>query len=209
MGTYTVEQFKGMARTFHGYAAPGILVGGFMVTLARSMLPPGTLFEALVETPKCLPDAVQLLTPCSTGNRWMKVLDLGRYAVTLCDKFTGEGWRVSIDVERLKAWPEIRAWFLKLKPKKSQDTERLFQEIEEAGESVLSLQAVQVDGTWRSREESGGIAICPRCGEAYPEQHGDVCRACAGPNPYAGSVRHGEESSSSVPGRMHPSRRPG
>ena len=71
-----------------------------------------------METAKCLPDAVQILTPCSTGNRWMKVLDLGRYAVTLYDKFTGEGWRVHMDGARLEAWPEIRSWFLKLKPKK-------------------------------------------------------------------------------------------
>jgi hypothetical protein len=37
------------------------------------------------------PDAVQILTPCTVGNGWMRILNLGRYAVTLNDKFTGEG----------------------------------------------------------------------------------------------------------------------
>lgn len=189
IGPYTFEQFKDLAQTFHGYPAPGLLIGGFMVALAQSRLPQGTFFEALVETPKCLPDAVQLLTPCSTGNRWMKVLHFGRYAVTLYDKFSGEGWRVHIDVPRLEAWPEIRSWFLKLEPKKRQDTARLFREIKEAGESYLGLRRVRIDPSWLGKEESGNIAICPVCGEAYPEGHGDVCRGCASGEPFERGLR--------------------
>jgi formylmethanofuran dehydrogenase subunit E len=189
IGPYTLDQFKEMALAFHGYPAPGLLIGGVMVAMAQSKLPPDTLFEALVETSKCLPDAVQLLTPCSTGNRWMKVLDLGRFAVTLYDKFTGEGWRVHIDEKRLEAWPEIRAWFLKLKPKKSQDTARLFREIGEAGESYLAVQPVQIHPSWLGKKESGSIAICPVCGEAYPEGHGAVCRGCADGEPFERSLR--------------------
>ncbi|MCK9241549.1 formylmethanofuran dehydrogenase subunit E family protein, partial [Desulfocurvus sp.] len=130
IGQYTFEEFKEIARKFHGYPAPGLLIGGFMVEEAKSRLPEGTLFEALVESGKCLPDAVQLLTLCSTGNNWMKVENLGRYAVSLYDKHTGQGWRVAVDPARLEAWPEIRSWFMKLKPKREQDTERLFAEIE-------------------------------------------------------------------------------
>lgn len=189
IGRYTFEEFKDLARSFHGYPAPGLLIGGFMVSLARSRLPKDTLFETLVETSKCLPDAVQILTPCSTGNRWMKVLDLGRYAVTLYDKFTGEGWRVHMDTTRLEAWPEIRSWFLKLKPKKDQDTARLFQEIEEAGPSYLGLQHVRIDPSWLGKKESGGIATCPVCGEAYPEKHGATCRGCADGEPFERGLR--------------------
>ncbi len=36
-------------------------------------LPPDILFNSLCETNKCLPDAVQLLTPCTVGNGWLKV----------------------------------------------------------------------------------------------------------------------------------------
>jgi len=36
---------------------------------------PGSEADAIVETLRCLPDAVQLFTPCSLGNGWMRVLD--------------------------------------------------------------------------------------------------------------------------------------
>ena len=67
IGAYTFSQFHGIAEEFHGCAAPGLLIGGYMVELAKGMLPEGTLFEAVAETSKCLPDAVQLLSLCSTG----------------------------------------------------------------------------------------------------------------------------------------------
>ena len=105
IGAYTFEEFRRLAENFHGYAAPGLLVGGYMVELAKRHLPPGTLFEAVVESGKCLPDAVQLLTVCSTGNNRLKIHNLGRYAVSLFDKHTGEGVRVSIDPATLDQYP--------------------------------------------------------------------------------------------------------
>ncbi|GKT28562.1 trehalose-binding protein, partial [Aduncisulcus paluster] len=101
-------------------------------------------FDAVVETGKCLPDAVQILTLCSYGNGWMKVIKLGRYALSLYDKYTGKGVRINIDTEKLENWPEIKAWFLKLKPKKEQDTDKLFAEICEAGPSLCSITPVQI-----------------------------------------------------------------
>lgn len=83
IGNYTFNEFRQLAENFHGYAAPGLLVGGYMVEKARKELPKGTLFEAVVESAKCLPDAVQLLTPCSIGNQRLKILNLGRYALSL------------------------------------------------------------------------------------------------------------------------------
>ena len=125
IGSYTFQEFKRLAENFHGYAAPGLLIGGYMVEMAKARIPEGTLFEAVVETRKCLPDAVQLLTLCSAGNNWMKVHNLGRYAVSLFDKHTGEGVRVSVDPAKLDAFPEIRGWFLKEKPKREQEPELL------------------------------------------------------------------------------------
>ena len=81
IGPYTFEAFKERAADFHGYPAPGLLIGGYMVAMAQRALPEGILFEAVVETKKCLPDAVQLLTLCSMVNNWMKVINLGKYAV--------------------------------------------------------------------------------------------------------------------------------
>ncbi|MCF8036841.1 MAG: trehalose-binding protein [Desulfobacteraceae bacterium] len=184
IGKYTFSEFSELARSFHGYPAPGLLIGGYMVEAAKAKLPEGTLFEAVVETGKCLPDAVQLLSLCSTGNNWMKVIHLGRYALTLYDKYTCEGWRVCIDPDKLGAFPEIRDWFLKRKTKSEQDTDKLFAEIEAAGDRCLSITPVKVRQRDVKKAEMGEIAICPVCREAYPEKDGSICRGCQGEAPY-------------------------
>lgn len=184
IGPYSFEEFKRLAENFHGYAAPGLLVGGYMVELAKRHLPEDTLFEAVVESRKCLPDAVQLLTLCSTGNNWMKVHNLGRYAVSLFDKHTGEGVRVSIDPARLAAFPEIEAWFLKKKPKKDQDEARLLREIEAAGESLCKVEAVTIKRRFLGHSHMKEIGVCALCGEAYPTDDGPICRGCQGEAPY-------------------------
>ncbi|MEF2144056.1 MAG: FmdE family protein [Desulfovibrionaceae bacterium] len=199
IGPYTFEEFKQKAKDFHGYPAPGLLIGGYMVEAARSLLPKDILFEAIVETGKCLPDAVQILTPLSTGNSWMKVVNLGRYALSLYDKYTGEGHRIFVDTNRLDAWPEIKAWFLKLKPKQEQDSARLFQEIEEAGHTICSTHPVRIPKRFFHKHGMREIRVCPACNEAYPASDGGICRGCQGEAPYAGSWQEpgtdGEERS--------------
>lgn len=182
--SYTFEEFKNKAAAFHGYPAPGLLIGGYMVARAKSMLPEGTLFDAVCETSKCLPDAVQLLSLCSIGNGWMKIVNLGRYAVTLYDKYTGQGVRVWIDTDKLEQWPEIKCWLLKLKPKKEQDSDKLFEEIEQAGHNLCSWAEVQVSERFMKHASMGSIGICPACSEPYPTRDGAVCRGCQGEAPY-------------------------
>lgn len=184
IGSYSFADFKRLAENFHGYAAPGLLIGGYMVELAKRHIPEGTLFEVVVESRKCLPDAVQLLTLCSAGNGWMKIHNLGRYAVSLFDKYTGEGVRVSIDPVKLAAFPEIEAWFLKKKPKKEQDEERLLWEIETAGESYCKVEKVTVKRRFLGHAHMEDIGLCSQCGEAYPTGDGPICRGCQGEAPY-------------------------
>lgn len=123
IGSRTHEEFMEEARAFHGYPAPGLIIGGYMVELAKRHMPEGVLYDAVSETAHCLPDAVQLLTPCTFGNGWLRVLPFGIYAVTLYDKATGEGVRVELDNDKLEPYDAIRSWFLKERPKKEQDTE--------------------------------------------------------------------------------------
>lgn len=184
IGQYSFSEFKELARSFHGYPAPGLLIGGYMVEAVKQKLPEGTLFEAVVETAKCLPDAVQLLTLCSTGNGWMRVTNLGRYAVTLYDKYTYNGWRAAIDLKKIEAYPEIKAWFLKEKTKQEQDKDRLYAEIEAAGDKYLALTPVNVRPQYLKKKPSSPIIICPICHEAYPKNDGAICRGCQGNNPY-------------------------
>ena len=85
------------------------------------------LFDAVCETRNCLPDAVQLLTPCTIGNGWLKVVNVGRFALNLYDKYEGKGVRVFMDPVKVADWPEINTWYLKLKPKKEQDSALLLE----------------------------------------------------------------------------------
>jgi formylmethanofuran dehydrogenase subunit E len=176
--SYTFKEFVEKVKAFHGYGAPGVLIGGFMVDLAYHHLPEEGLFDALCETPKCLPDAIQLLTPCTVGNSWLVVLNLGRYAMTLYDKTTGKGVRVFIDPVKLEAWPEIKAWFFKLKKKKEQDVALLMKEIEEAGSDICSVQHVIVADRIVEKPHRPGFALCPRCKESYPAADGPICLGC-------------------------------
>ena len=157
-----------------------------MVHAAMSRIPKGIVFDALCETPTCLPDAIQLLTSCTIGNGWLKVINLGRFALSLYDKYQGSGCRVFLDTGKLENWPEIKAWFLKLKPKNEQDTELLISQIKEAGMELCGVCPIQIKPEFLKKRSKGKIAVCPSCGEAYPLQDGDVCRACQGGSPYVG-----------------------
>ena len=185
IGPYTFEEFKAKAAAFHGYPAPGLLIGGYMVELARRHMPEGTLFDCVIETGKCLPDAVQILTPCTIGNGWARILNLGRYALNMFDKRTGVGVRVWLDLEKMEPYGEIKAWFLKLKKKSEQDTDKLFQEIEAAGEHLCSVAPVQMQQRSLGHKGMGRVGVCPICAEAYPGHDGAICRGCQGEAPYA------------------------
>ncbi|MDR2745599.1 MAG: formylmethanofuran dehydrogenase subunit E family protein [Desulfovibrio sp.] len=184
IGPHTFAEFRKLTEKFHGCAAPGILLGGRMVTAARSALPEGALFEALVETRSCLPDAVQMLTPCSAGNGRLHVINHGKMALSLFDKYSGRGVRCFIDPSRLGPWPEIRAWFMKEKSKEQQDGALLEREIEEAGTSFMALADMLVDSSFLGKKSSGPVVLCPCCGESYPRGHGDKCLLCQGETPF-------------------------
>lgn len=184
IGTYSYEEYLHLVESFHGSLAPGLIIGGFMVDLALKHLPDGEFFDAVCETPACLPDAVQILTPCTIGNGWLTVLNFGRFAVTLFEKYGGEGVRVYLDTKKLEAWPEVRDWYFKRKKKQDQNAERLMAQIKEAGQRLLSLQRVRIEPEKIRRKNKGPIGICPRCGEAYPLKDGESCRSCQGETPY-------------------------
>ncbi len=196
IGELTFEEFKAKAAEFHGYPAPGLLIGAYMVEMAKREMPEGTLFEAVVETHKCLPDAVQMLTLCSTGNSWMRVNNLGRYALIMFDKFTGQGVRVWLDATKMEKFPETRAWLLKERPKKDQDTELLFREIKEAGDSTCSMERIVVPEKYLGHKHMRVIGLCPVCGEAYPTNDGAICRGCQGEITYVSLDRRSLSQSS-------------
>jgi len=174
------EAFLEEVKAFHGYPAPGVLLGGKMIETAYRHLPPEGIFDVLCETPKCLPDAVQLLTPCTFGNGWLTVVNVGRFALTFYEKEGGKGIRVFVDPQKLEPVPELKAWFLKLKPKQEQDTRLLLSQIREKGSEILRVQEVQVAQDLLVRKRRGLLGVCPACGEGYPLADGPRCRVCSG-----------------------------
>ena len=180
---YTFDEYIEVVRKFHSYPAPGVLIGGFMVELAYRNLPEGGLFDAISETDKCLPDSVQLLTPCTVGNGWLRVMKTGRFALIVYDKTTGDGIRVYIDISKLDKWPEIKGWFLQTKPKKEQDSVLLLKQIGEAGTGILSFQKIKIEIS-SLKSKHGKTSICPQCKESYPSSDGEICLGCQGHIPY-------------------------
>jgi len=186
--TYSYEEYLHLVKSFHGTLAPGLIIGGFIVDLAMKHLPDGELFDAVCETSVCLPDAVQILTPCTIGNGWLSIVPFGKFAITLYEKYSGKGVRVFLDTKKLESWPEVRDWYLKKKKKHDQDSNLLMTQIKEAGHSLLGIQQVQVEPEKVRRKKMGPVGICSVCGEAYPARDGGQCRNCQGDTPYTNVV---------------------
>lgn len=173
-----------MVEGFHGHMAPGVLLGGIMVDLAYRHLPEEGLFDSVCETSTCLPDAIQILTPCSVGNGWLKIVDSGRFALTLYDKNKGDGVRVFLASHLIEPASQLFNWFFRVVPKSEQDYDLLIKEIIQAGSDILGFQKVHVDVKLSEKVHRPRNEICPRCKEAYPQDHGPLCRHCSGERRY-------------------------
>lgn len=164
---------------FHGNLSPGLAIGIFMVDLAEEILGSRELVDAVVETQLCLPDAVQIMTPCSYGNGWLKVKEWGRFALTLYDKEKRDGVRVYLDLEKIKDYPKVYQWYMRSKGEF--ENEKVVSEIMEAGRAILSWERVKVN---LPPKEKGPVSICPACGEAHPASNGELCWRCSGRDDY-------------------------
>jgi formylmethanofuran dehydrogenase subunit E len=172
-----------MIERFHGWKAPGLVLGLFMVDLAQELIGIATEADAIVETRHCLPDAIQLFTPCTVGNGWMKILDWDKFALSLYDRRERNGYRVWFDLIKAQQFPNLYKWFMRLVPKKEIPLELLLETILSAGRSVLSSQAIYVTAYYQRLKKSG-INVCPACAEAFASAQGETCWSCQGGNYY-------------------------
>lgn len=179
----SLEEYLTIIEDFHSWAAPGVVIGGFMVDWAQELLGFHVEADAIVETRHCLPDAVQLLTPCTCGNGWMKILDWDKFALSLYDKKSLSGYRVWMDLEKLSDFPNIYNWYMRLVEKKDLPLSVLNQDILSAGRKMLTSAPVQIT-RYYEKNKKGEIGICPVCGEAYPVKQGLQCLACHGEGYY-------------------------
>jgi formylmethanofuran dehydrogenase subunit E len=182
----SIEEYTGKVKAFHGSVAPGMILAGIMVDLAMKNLPAGEFFDVICETQHCLVDAVQILTPCTIGNGWIKLFETSRFSLTFYNKNNGDGMRVFVDSEKIKKWSEIRAWFSHEKDKSEQDAALLLKQLSEAGYDILSLEKVHVkkDFIISTRKKSDMHVVCPSCHEMYYKRFGELCPVCGGSSPY-------------------------
>ncbi len=87
---------------------------------------------------------------------------------------------VSVDPEKMKAFPAINNWFFLLKPKKEQNKDHILAEMERAGGSIMRLNPVIVDIRSLPSEYAGAYAICPECKESYSVNEKGLCLPCQG-----------------------------
>lgn len=168
--------------SFHGFVAPGLVLGAFMVDWAQELVGSEVEKDAVVETRRCLPDAIQIFTPCTYGNGWMKVLDWGKFALSLYDKKTLDGYRVWFDLDKARQFPDIYNWFMHLVPKKELPLDTLVGAMMEAKRDILSSRKIRVKPFWKKEKDK--TQICSGCGEAYPVKHGNQCLTCQGQGYY-------------------------
>jgi formylmethanofuran dehydrogenase subunit E len=67
---------------FHGGRSPGMLVGAVLLDAAMARMKNTRELGVVAETINCLPDAVQLLTPCTVGNGWLRIFNRSKFAIT-------------------------------------------------------------------------------------------------------------------------------
>ena len=168
---------------FHTYPAPGVLIGAFMVDYALELLgvSPDMKLYGVCETPKCLPDALQVMAHCTTGNNRLRVVPIGKFAITLnapTDDESAEAVRVYVDLEKLKKYPTVDTWYANSPAYDKHTMKGLLQdEIFRAGRAILSHERVRVIVTRKKKWKS---VTCPCCGETVPDYliEGDKCGAC-------------------------------
>lgn len=181
---------------FHTKRAPGIAIGVAMVDLARQHL--GTIkgkLNAIAETQACLSDVIQVMTGCTMGNRYLRVMkDLGRFALTLFDREDGNGVRVSIDLKKIdpKKTPELYKFFLRERDEEVQkggeareiSGRKIVNELISVGRDIFRIERVKVRE--HGKPPMLPAAICQSCGESFlkrDESH-KLCDFCSGINKY-------------------------
>jgi formylmethanofuran dehydrogenase subunit E len=168
---------------FHTYPAPGVLIGAFMVDYAMELLgvKKGRKLYGVCETPKCLPDALQILAHVTIGNNRLKIVPIGKFAIAMnlpSEDLTADAVRVYVDLEKLKKYPTVDIWYTNSPAfdRKSMKGQ-LFDEIFRAGRNILSSEWVRVIV---KKKENWSSVTCSCCGETIPDylMEGDRCRAC-------------------------------
>ena len=169
---------------------PGIILAIRMALLALERLEISDparhkkLLVVVVETDRCLPDAVQLVTGCRLANRSLKLRDLGKMAAVFVDLRTQRALRLAVresaNQRAAELFPDLGREEGLSRAYRSLSDEELFQEqwvrVRLGPQDLPGYRAPRV--------------ICMQCGEGIAfcrhVQVGDrtLCRTCAGEHYY-------------------------
>jgi formylmethanofuran dehydrogenase subunit E len=169
---------------FHGHRSPGVLLGGLMLDKALEGLGSTHYLNVVCETVICLPDAIQMLTPCTFGNGFLQVLDWGKFALTAYDRQTLSGIRGWLNPDRLEEYPLIHKWFERTgQPREKPPFNLLSEEMLSAAPQLIVCRPVRL---YRALKDPNPIPTgpCPKCGESYPLHLGRACSSCSGKGYY-------------------------
>ncbi len=162
---------------FHGCNAPGAVVAAYMVDLAQELLPPlkGKL-NAIAESRVCLVDAIQVMTGCTIGNKYLWLKDHGRYALTLYDRDSKDGVRVYVDYPRIDEtkYPTLKKFFdgsrtydFVPRPRQQQMVNEEFYQVRRG---VLAARSVKVNLPAKGAVHP--LVLCSSCQEYFRPQPG-------------------------------------
>ncbi|MDD1728589.1 MAG: FmdE family protein [Methanospirillum sp.] len=89
-----------MAKTFHGDACPGIIMGtrmsiAGMRELGMNPLERNRNLLVYVEIDRCATDAIQAITGCTLGHRTLKFMNYGKFAAIFVNMDTGKAVRIA------------------------------------------------------------------------------------------------------------------
>jgi len=197
MDTYgTEEKIRKYIRrcvSFHGFVPPGLLIGVFMVDLALEKLGAnlGEKLYAVAETPKCAPDAVQVITSATIGNKQLRIVETGKFSITLNRGSTedrADGIRVYVDATKIRRYPTLNLWYANDPGyERVAERDRVYDEILEAGRTILSWERVKVSVPKKAVWQAVECVVCKEMVPDYLIEDG-VCTSCAGTSYYEKSA---------------------
>ncbi len=175
-----VQDFLRQANNFHGSICPGIVIGVlscaaiFPAYIPLSRLKSKKLI-VVVESDRCLADAITAITGCTLGRRSLKFKDFGKMAAVFWDQESNQAYRIVPSPNARKITPQTPIDELL-----SLSKEELF----DITPVVIQLSEFDLPGRPKAS------VICTECGETIrdcrevPNEKTTICQFCGGIDQY-------------------------
>jgi tRNA-Thr(GGU) m(6)t(6)A37 methyltransferase TsaA len=175
-----VQDFLRQAKNFHGSVCPGIAIGVLACAAIFPKYIPISRLKSkklivIVESDRCLADAITAITGCTLGRRSLKFKDFGKMAAIFLDQQSNHAFRVALSSRMRKITPESPIDDLLTQP-----VEEMFS----ISPVKLHLSEFDLPGYPKAK------TICSTCGETVRDQREILqkeipqCRYCSGIDKY-------------------------